>query len=352
MKKRYKIIFWLFSILLGFFLLAQILITTYAPRIIEQQIERNFKLKASLGSISIRLPFTIILERLEIGDLASIKRVSLSPNLLAWVFGKFVVHGLRIIEPRINLEQSADGKLNLPVLAKKSNARPIYLTSLNLVDGKIFFTDKKISAVGFQVVINKLNVKVAKVVFPLASLATNFNASAELLSSQGQACGELDFSGRLEYLAKDLDAQLVVKNLDLTGFSVYYGNFISQKKLTSAQLDLVSIFKARNNILKISTKFNLSKLAYAPDQEQQLDSGIMKSALDLFADPQGNLSLEFDIDTLLDNPALSREQVQKIIFKAASKNLAEQPPQQLIDKVNTLIDQYKGLGKELKAIFD
>jgi len=55
---------------------------------------------------------------------------------------------------------------------------------------------------------------------------------------------------------------------------------------------------------------------------------------------------------LLDNPALSQEKIQNIILKAAMKNLSEQPPQQLIDKVTTIIDQYEGLGKELKAIFD
>ncbi|MFH0917951.1 MAG: hypothetical protein V1830_02340, partial [Candidatus Omnitrophota bacterium] len=67
--------------------------------------------------------------------------------------------------------------------------------------------------------------------------------------------------------------------------------------------------------------------------------------------PKGNLRLEFDIDTQLDNPSLNQEKLQKIILKAATKNLANQPPEQLIEKVSNLIDQYKGLGKELKGIF-
>ena len=78
---------------------------------------------------------------------------------------------------------------------------------------------------------------------------------------------------------------------------------------------------------------------------------LTKNALDIFTDAKGNLRLEFDIDTQLDNPALNQEKVQKIILKAAAKNLADQPPQQLIEKVANVIDQYKGLGKELKAIF-
>jgi uncharacterized protein involved in outer membrane biogenesis len=351
MKKKYKIIFIICGIFIAIFLVANILIGVYAPRIVEQQIEQNLKLKASLGKISLSPPFTITLERLELGNLASIKSISLSPNLAALLFGKIVIHGLTIIEPVINLEQSADGKLNLPVLEQKGKPPAIYLTSFDLRNGKIIFTDKKITTEGFQVIINKLNVKVAKVALPITSLATNFSVSAELLSHQTEAFGEITFSGWLDYLAKDLDAKLEVKGLDLAKFSVYYGNFISSRKLISARLDLVSDFKAKNNVLRIASKLNLSHLVYEDELEQPLNLDLMKNALDLFTDTKGNLSLEFNIDTLLDKPELSQEKIQKIILKAAAKNLANQPPDQLIDKVANVIDQYKDLGKGLKAIF-
>lgn len=337
--------------MLMIFFVASILIAVYAPRVIEQQIEQNLKLKASLGKVSLNLPFTITLEKLEIGNLASIRKISLSPNLVALLFGKIVIHGLTVLEPVINLEQSAGGKLNLPVLEQKGKPPAIYLTSFNLRDGKIIFTDKKVVSDGFQVIVNKLNIKVAKVALPITSLATNFSVSAQLLSSGGKPFGEIVFHGWLDFLAKDLDAELEVKELDVTKFSAYYGNFISNRKLSSARLDLISTFKAKNNVLQIATKLNLSHLIYAQAQEQQLDLDLMKNALDLFTDSDGNLGLEFNIDTLLDNPALSQEKIKKIILKAAMKNLSNQPPQQLINKVATVIDQYKGLGKELKAIF-
>jgi len=351
MKKKYKVIFWIGGVFFVFFVLANFILAAYAPKMIQQQIEQNLKLKCSLGKVSLSLPFTITLEKLEIGDLASIKKISLSPNLLALLFGKIVIHGLNIIEPIINLEQFADGKLNLPVLKQGGQPPEIYLTSLNLRDGKIIFTDKKAVAEGFQVVLNKLNIKVAKVALPVSSLATNFSMSTELSNKQSRAFGKIIFSGWVDYLAKDLDATLRVEDLDLTEFSVYYGNFISNKKLSRAKLDLNSDFKAQNNILKITSKFNLSDLVYETAQDELLNLDLMKNALDLFVDAKGNLALEFDINTQLDNPALSQEKLQKIILKAAAKNLANQPPEQLIEKVSKLVDQYKGLGKELKVIF-
>jgi uncharacterized protein involved in outer membrane biogenesis len=353
MQKKFKVLFFSVAIFLVIFTVVSILVSFYAPKIVEDQIQQNLKVKISLSKVSLSLPFTITLEKLEIGNLASIKKISLSPNLVALLFGKIVIHGLNIVEPVINLEQSADGKLNLPVLKQNGKPPAIYVTSFNLRDGKIIFTDKKITPAGFQVIVNKLNIKVSKVALPVTSLAANFSITAQLLSLQGVPFGDIVFSGWLDYLAKDMDAQLEIKDLDVTKFSAYYGNFISNRKLSSAKLDLISTFKAKHNALQIASKLNLSQLVYAPEQaqEQQLDLDLMKNALDLFTDPEGNLSLEFDIDTLLNNPVLSQEMIKKIILKAAMKNLANQSPQQLINKVTTVIDQYKGIGKELKAIF-
>jgi uncharacterized protein involved in outer membrane biogenesis len=362
MQKKFKVIFLIGAVLLIFFFLANILIGIYAPKVVEQQIEQNLKLKASLGKIGLSLPFTVTLERLEIGNLASIKKISLTPDLIALLFGKIVIHGLHIVEPVINLEQSADGKLNLPVSEQKGKSSPpvaeqkgtppaIYLTGFNLRNGKIIFTDRKVDPKGFQVIIGKLNVKVAKVSLPITSLATNFSMNAELINSQGSPFGKIDFNGWLDYSAKDLDAKLEVRDMDLTNLSRYYGNFISNRKLSQAILDLNSTFKAKNNALQIITHFNLSKLIYAQtEMEQRLNLDLTKNALDLFTGSDGNLNLEFKINTLLDKPALDQKKIYSIILKAAAKNLANQSGE-LVDKVVNAMDKYKGLGKELKNIF-
>jgi hypothetical protein len=352
MKTKFKVIFWVFAVLLAIFLVAGILAGVYAPRIVEQQIEQNLKLKTSLRKISLSPPFTITLEGLEIEGLASIKKVSLSPNIIGLLFGKIVIHGLNVVEPVINLGQSANGKLNLPVLEQKGKPPAVYLTSLRVQNGKVIFTDRKVTPGGFQVVIDKLNIKVAKVALPITSLATNFKISAELLNSRGKAFGNIVFGGWLDYLAKDMDAKLEVKDLDVVNFSPYYGNFISGKKLAQAMLDLNSALKAKNNALEIITNFNLSKIVYEKTEEQQLpELNLVQDALDFFTDADGNLKLEFKIDTALDNPALSPEKIRKIILKAAAKNLSRQSPEQLVDKVTNAINKYKDLGKELKSIF-
>ena len=365
MKKKFRVLFLLLAVFLAIFVIASILVGIYAPKIVEDQIQQNLKVKASLGKISLSLPFTITLEKLEIGNLASIKKVSFSPNLIGLLFGKAVIHGLTITEPVIYLERSANGKLNLPVLEQKGKAPAIYLTSLKVRDGKLIFTDRSedhglasdsqshraVSTSGYQVIVDKLNISVAKVALPITSLATNFSLSAQLSNPAGKPFGNIAFSGWLDFLAKDMDAKLEVKDLDVTNFAPYYGNFISSKKLLSARLDFGSTFKAKNNALNIITDLNLSHLVYEKTEEQQVSLDLAKNALDLFTDSDGNLHLVFNINTQLDNPGLSQEKLKSIILKAAMKNLSNQSPEQIVDKVTNIINKYKDIGKELKDIF-
>lgn len=352
MKKKFKIIFIIGVVFAAIFVVLNILLGVFAPRVIESQVQQNLKLKTSLRKVSLALPLTVVLEGLELGDLATVKKISLSLNPLGLFFGKIVIHGLTIVDPVVNLVQSADGRLNLPVLEQKGKPPAVYLTGLKIENGKVIFTDHKVASAGFQMIVNKLNISVSKVTLPVTSLSVDFKLSAELVNAQNNAFGTINFGGWLDYLTKSMDAKLEVNRLDITNFSAYYGNFISNRKLTSAILDLSSTFKAKNNALEILTEFDLSKIIYAANQPEQLaDLDLVKNALDFFIDADGNLKLEFKVDTALDNPSLSPQKLKSIILKAAAKNLSRQSPQQLADKVANTINKYKDFGKELKQIF-
>jgi len=356
MKKKSRFIILILAVLIIFFIAANIIVGSIAPRIVERQIEDNLKLKSSIGKISLSLPFVINIEKAEIGNLARIKKISFSPNLISLLFGKIVIHGLNIVEPVVNLEQSPDGNMNLPVLEQKQKAPAVYLTSLRVVDGKIIFTDKKINPNGFQTVINKLNIKVSKVTLPVTSLAADFNLTAQIADAKMSSLGEIFFYGKLDYLAGNMDAKFELKDLGLVNFSPYYGNFISNRKLASGLLNITSVFKSKNNDLKIMTVFNLIGLNYEksvedPQAEQRFEFGLTSDALDMFTDQQGNLRLEFEIETKLNNPSLSADKIKGIILRAAVKNLSSQSPEQIIDKVTKNIEKYKDLGEELKNIF-
>ena len=353
MKLIKKIILWVLIPLFIIFILANIAISVFARQIVVQQIEQNLKLTTTLGSINISLPFSINLNNLKVGDLFKADRVSVSPNILGFFAGKIVLSGVTLVNPVINLVQYQDGSLNLPKLEQKGKQPPpVYLTSLNIRNGRINFTDKKINPSGYKITLGRVNASVSKVMLPPTSLKTNFKVSLDVLSPDSDKLGSAGFSGWVDFGPKDMDALLTVKDLDLVYFSPYYGNFISSKKLLSARLNINSDLRSEKNNLGILTKFRLSNLVYAQEEEGVLpELNLSKNALDFFTDSKGNLDLEFEINTKLDNPNLSGEQLKKVVLKAAAKNLANQSPEELITKVNDNIEQFKAIGKTLKSIF-
>jgi len=355
MKKTHKIIIWVIAVIAAVFIIINLVVPTFAKKIIVEQIEDNLKVKASLEGFNITPPFSINLIDLKIGDFFQADRISVSPNILGFFAGKIVLSGVVLINPVITVEQSSTGKLNLPQLEESNNKQPpVYITGLALRNGKIVFNDKKVSAQGFKVIMSRLNADISKVALPPTSLKTNFKISGDFLKPDNRKIGSLNFTGWVDFGPKDMDGVLEVKDLDISYFSPYYGSFISNKKLLSAKLNVKTTLKSRNNNLNILTDFRLWDLVYAKYEESELQIpslSLSKNALEFFTDAKGNLDLEFDINTKLDNPNISIEQLEKVILKAATKNLANQSPEDLIKKVNDNIEQFKAFGKGLEKIF-
>jgi hypothetical protein len=192
------------------------------------------------------------------------------------------------------------------------------------------------------------------VVLPITSLKTNFKFSADLLKSDETKIGDILFSGWIDFVLKNMEAKLNLRDLDITYFAPYYGNFLSRKNLLSAKLNTQTTFKSRDNNLDTLTEFKLSNMVYAAEEGESAEItslNLTKNALDFFTDPAGNLILEFKVNTKLDNPSLSIDDLKKIILQAAVKNIARQNPEEIIKKISGNIEQFKDFGKEMKRIF-
>jgi len=322
---------------------------------VESQIEENLNAKVSTGSIRVDLPLTVTVDNLEVGDLLKAKRISFSPDIIGFLFGKVVLSGLTVYEPQIYLVQSEDGSLNIPEPKKQAKTSPIYLLGLTVKNGKFTYVDKKLRPEGFLTILDNIEVRIAKVMFPPTSLNTKFNLSGRFVDSDSKELGKIDFSGWIDFWPKDMDGALLLKNLDAAYFNPYYGDFISKRKMLSAKLNITSLMKAKNNDLKIATSLLLSDMVYEetaqPQEGEAPTVDLGKSTLDLFTDKQGNLILDFVLNTKLDNPAISQNMLKKAILNAAFKNLANQSPQDLIEKVTGNIKNFEEFGKQMKELF-
>jgi uncharacterized protein involved in outer membrane biogenesis len=343
--KKFKWLIILLVVFLVIFIVVNILFGIFARQIVIDQIQNNLNTPVKLESISLSLPLCVNLSGLEVGSLAKVKKLSVSINPLGFLAKKVVISNLSMLEPQIFLTQGADGSMNLPVLKQGGNPPPVYLTGIQIKNGRVIFTDKKVSSGITQIIIEKLRLNASKDMLPVTSLNVRFDFSADFTDTADNRLGNVSAEGWVDLGPKNMDAKIQVKDLEITQFAPYYGNFISNKKISSGKLNLTSMLKAKNNQLEIVNNFRLSGLVYA-QQEQ------VKNALDLFTDKSGNLDLEFTINTQLDKPALDPDKLKGMILKAAMKNLANQPPEELAEKVMDTVDKIKEFSKGLKEIFN
>ncbi|MCX5710614.1 MAG: DUF748 domain-containing protein [Candidatus Omnitrophica bacterium] len=352
MKKVFKVFIWIISIFLVIFICGSVFIALYGKQIVVDQIEKNLKMKTTLEKISLSMPFSVHLTGLKIGDLFKADKISISPNIFSLFPGKIVLGSVTLVNPEVTLVQDPDGKLNLPKLEGGGGAPPVLVTGLIIENGKINFTDKKVSPEGLTTILSGINARISKVMMPLTSLDAEFNMDAQVQSAENKRIGDLSLKGWIDFRRKDMDAEFKVKDLDAVYFGPYYGDFISQKKLLSADLNLASTFKAKDNDLNIDTDFKLSGLVYAPVEpgaEQELSIfNLEKQALDLFTDKEGNLNLEFNIETKFDKPDIGGKKLRKVILTAAAKNLINQNPGDVYEKVMDIGKQFEQLFKKKK----
>ena len=354
MKKFSKVLIAFIITVIALFIILNLTFPYLAKEAIVRQIEQGLKVKASISKVSVTFPLTVNLIKLKAGELMQADKVSVSPSLLGFLAGKIVLNRVGLVNPVIVLEQSAEGKINIPQLDSKGQAPKVYLAGLTIRNGTVIFIDKKVDARGFKTILTDINADVFKAPFPVSSMKANFKVSASFLNLSSAKIGDINFTGWVDFGPKDMDAVLRLQDLDLAYFRPYCGNFISESQLDSARLNMRSVFSSQNNDLEIITDLNLSDLVYAQTERQEAEFtsfDMAKSALDLFTDAKGELALEFKLKTRLNSPGFNSKELKKIILTSAAKNLARQNPADLVRKVSDNIGKFKDFGKDLERIF-
>jgi hypothetical protein len=354
MKRIIKFIFFIIITAILILFILNLILSLFINKLVVGQLEKSLNVPISLKRASIALPLLINLDGLKIGDLFSSERVSVSPNILGLMSGRVVLNSITLINPVITLEQSRIGKFNVPEVLEDKNPPALYIMRLLVKDGRFVFIDKKTDPKGFKVTLSRVNMDISKVMLPITSLKANFKITADVLKGLAGKIGEVSLLGWVDFGSKDMDATLTLKDLDASYFYPYYGNFLSERKVTFAKLNLKVKAEGEDNDLNISTNLRLSDLVYEEDKEGSSDAlrlDFAKKALDFFTDEDGNIILDFYIKIKLDKPNISQEEIKKIILKAAAKNIASQEPENLIKKVNENIRQFKDFGKEMQKVF-
>lgn len=349
MKKALKIAIWILAVLILFFAALNIFLRVFGRAIIVSQIEKNLKAEVKLASLQIGLPLSITLNGLEIRGLIKADKISFSPSLLAMMAGKIVLGNLRVTKPRITILKESDGSFNFPIKPSGGQAPPILLTALKIDNGRLDFIDKKISSEDYRITVDKINVDIAKVMFPPASLYTNFDVSAVLLNMAGSPAGDISLLGWIDFGPKNMDGELKLENADFSSLAPYFKGAFAVKELLSARLNFNANLKAVNNDL--TAKCRAEFITGTKQESVSSGSRAVSNILSLFSDRLGKINFDFTINTKLDNPRIDSLNVLGNIGHAAVESIANQSPEKVVERVKDTVEQFKDLGKGFKDVF-
>ena len=326
---------------------------TFGKALIISQIEKNLYAKASLEKVTFGLPLSINIDKLSIEGLFKADSVLVSPSIMGFLAGRIILNSLKIARPEITLTRDKDDKFNLPRIESKGKAPPILLAGLKIQDGKLIFLDKKIDPDGYRVVVNDINVDIAKVAFPPTSLYTNFKASAIFVNGASSPAGKAIASGWIDFGPKDMDGKFELKDVEAVVLSPYYQNIIPAKKLHSGKLNFIADLKAKNNDLLVKCHLEFSDIVYGKEEGEGKNSvsDLFSDALGIFSDASGRVTFDFSFNTKLDKPRVDLINLKGTIAQAAAQNIASQPPENVIEKVKETAKKFKEFGKSLKDIF-
>jgi hypothetical protein len=347
MKTFRKILLILLAVIAAMYLSLYVGFRVFGKAVIISQIEKNLKLKADIQSVALSFPLSARINKLDIDGLVKADIISINPSILGLLAGKIVLSELKIVNPDITIVKDAEGKLNLAQFEQKGRM-PFFLAGLTIENGRLVFIDKKIAPEGAQIMVKDITARISKAAFPPTSLFTKFNISASLTGNDNRPSGSALASGWIDFRSKDMDGVIALKDISAGALSAYFQNIVPDKKLLTAKLNFRADLKAKNNDLR--AKCHLEFLNLVPVKQPE-SVEVVAQILNLFSDESGTIAFDFTINTKLDKPKIDVVSLKGSIGKAAVQNIANQPQEEVAEKVKNTVKEFEELGKELKDIF-
>lgn len=353
--------------------------------LIVQYLEDYFGRQTIISSINIIPPFRLEIDDLRVGDLFSARRVIISPSLVGMLLGRVAFNDIVLIEPQVVLKRTKEGKFDLGLTdapgeetdaakpqfkAKTQNKtansdkikervkkRLIIIGDLYVKDGKLSFTDSKVSKKGFSITISDIDIIASKLSLSVLPTPINFTVKAKIFTSEENKAS-IDFSGWVNLFKRNMEAKFNLTNFDLTFLAPYY-SAVTNSQVKSGFLSAEADVNSKNNNLNVKCRLSVKDFLFKEPVKEQENEGSMISALSPFIfsffDTKGGHPQEFTLEGKLYPFRIEKVNFNCFIAKDKVQDLFSSEPQELIEKVKEAGGKIFGeLGKpaEEEMIFE
>jgi hypothetical protein len=320
MRKLEKIIALTILTLAVIFGTLYIFINLTGKAIIIKQIEDVTDRKATIGYFDLSPTLELEIRKLDIEGLVKVDALYISPDLFAFFTGKAIISSLKLVRPEftftkappivVNGEETSKDSI-LPAAdgeAKEFKPLPFGFKRIKIENGKLNYIDQSISLDSIKIALEEINFNVANLYFFPNQAATNFELKGRIPWREGQVYGQLELEGWINYLKKDMQAALKVRDIDAIYLYPYYSMWVDLEKarIEKARLNFSADINGLNNNVNVECHLELTDLVrkpLEPGQNEEKASRITNKIIDIFKEvDQGKVKLNFSLKTKMDSP--------------------------------------------------
>ncbi|MCM8792342.1 MAG: DUF748 domain-containing protein [Candidatus Omnitrophica bacterium] len=321
-----KTLFIILVVLTVIFLCLHIFVKLEGKKILAAKIQEITKKNTQIGSVILRLPLNLEINKLEIEGFANIEKAFISPGILGFLTGNPAFNEIKIKNAEFNfkifspLEKKEESLPSRGGIFLKLKRPPInFIFRKIIADNVTFnFVDYNIIAEGFKLTLKNTSLKIENLLFFPVSIITHFSFRGELPWPSNHQKGELHISGWVNLYKKDMQAHLEINNIDGTYFYPYYSNWVDLEKarIQEATLNFISDISGLNNNVVANCTLELVEITFKPKPDSEPEDRayrIARGILDMFSkqmQADKKISLNFVIHTKMTEPEFRFENLR------------------------------------------
>jgi|GEM_PF-372953 uncharacterized protein involved in outer membrane biogenesis len=260
---------------------------------------------------------------------------------------------LVLTKPYLRLEMDRDGKMIAPrwLTKQREKTTSVEVKSLKIEDGELLYLDGKVTRQPFPVSVSNIELTADQLSLPFGNQKTAYRLSARLPGKQ--STGTLTSSGSTVLKTLDTDAEVSLRDLDLTSSRPYWQKE-GEVDVSRGFFDLDMHLGIKKGMLSAPGRSVLRELQFGPAKslEERFLGLPRDTVVNTLMRNDNRIAFDFIVEGSLDNPQYSlRENVVKRMTVGLAKKLGlsvMETGEKVIIKGGELM---KGVGDALKQIF-
>jgi len=275
----------------------------------------------------------------------SSESIQVSPSMESLFSDMIQIGRVHIQGPTVLIEQTADGKLVLPIPdieSSDSETPPIRLGMFSIDGGRGEFVDHSVNA---RFAIRDLKLELSDLAYPPvdAKIPLEFSTVVE-----GQREGKITIGGWVNPASNDGDIQLTVSQLFIPMATPYLRNEKTDVTLTDGTIDLKMSFKLNKGNVVVPGEVTMANLKFGSGGKF---FGVPTDVVrDFFEKDSPSITIPFEVEGTVDKPDEIRVKVVQVIARRMIEKLGAEQLKPAIEKLKE--GDVEGAKEEVKNLKD